>query len=97
VSVVTLYSRPGCHLCDEARETILSMRQPEGDFELREIDIDGDDELHARFLERIPVVEVDGAIVAELHIERAELRRALTQRGTGTVRPMTNHPDLKPR
>jgi glutaredoxin len=86
VSVVTLYTRPGCHLCDEARETILSMREPEGDFELREIDIEGDDELHARFLERIPVVEVDGTIVAELHVERAELRRALAHRGTGTVR-----------
>jgi glutaredoxin len=99
VSVVTLYTRPGCHLCDEARETILSMRQPEGDFELREIDIDGDDELHARFLERIPVVEVDGTIVAELHVERAELRRALASahRGTGTVRPMTNDTDLNPR
>jgi glutaredoxin len=97
VSVVTLYTRPGCHLCDEARETILSMRESEGDFELREIDIDGDDELHARLLERIPVVEVDGTIVAELHVERDEVRRALAQRGTGTVRSMTNDLGLKRR
>jgi hypothetical protein len=86
VSVVTLYTRPGCHLCDVARETILSIRRSGGEFELREIDIDRDDELLARFLERIPVVEVDGTIVAELHVEPVELHEALTQRGTGTVR-----------
>jgi hypothetical protein len=89
VSVVVLYTRPGCHLCDEARDAILALRTSGGEFALREIDIDGDDELHARFLERIPVVEVDGKIVAELHVEPAALRVALGERGTGTVRSMT--------
>ena len=76
---VVLYTRPGCHLCDEARDTILRLRESGGGFELCEIDIDRDDELHARFLERIPVVEVDGEIVAELHADRARqaARRAV--------------------
>ncbi len=87
---VALYTRPGCHLCDHARDVIVSVRESDGGFGLREIDIDGDDELHARLLERIPVVEVDGKIVAELHLEAATLRRALAEAGTGTVRFMTN-------
>ncbi len=97
MTAVTLYTRPGCHLCDEAREVILSVQRSDGGFELREIDIDGDDELHARFLERIPVVEVDGEVVAELHLEAAALLRALAQRGTGTVRFMTTDPATKRR
>jgi glutaredoxin len=88
---VVLYTRPGCHLCDEARDTILSLRDSEGGFELREIDIEADDKLHARFLERIPVVEVDGEIVAELHVEREALHIALTGRRTGTVRSVTRN------
>jgi len=90
VTVVALYTRPGCHLCDVARDTILSIQEVEGGFEMREIDIDADDELHARFLERIPVVEVEGHVIAELHLEPAALRQALAERGTGTVRSMTN-------
>jgi glutaredoxin len=86
---VVLYTREGCHLCDEAREMILSLRDSSGGFELREIDIDTDDDLLARFLERIPVVEVDGSIVAELDIDPAALDAALAERRTGTVRSMT--------
>ncbi len=85
---VVLYVREGCHLCDEARERILSLRDSSGGFELREIEIETDDDLHARFLERIPVVEVDGRIVAELDIDLAALDAALGGRRTGTVRPM---------
>jgi glutaredoxin len=97
VTQVTLYTRPGCHLCDDARKTIVSLQGSVGGFELREMDIDRDDELHRRFLERIPVVEIDGAIVAELHVELSELRRALAQRGIGTVRSMTNDGRSTPR
>ena len=86
---VVLYTRPGCHLCDAARELILSLRDSTGGFELREVDIEADDELHSRFLERIPVVEVDGDIVAELVVEPAAVRAALAERRTGTVRSVT--------
>jgi glutaredoxin len=90
MTVVTLYTRPGCHLCDEAREIILSVRDSAAPFELREIDIECDPELHTRFLERIPVIEVDGELVAELYVEALTLRKALGQPRTGTVRSMTN-------
>ncbi len=74
---VTLYAREGCHLCDEARAALISLREDGASFSLDEVDIDTDDALHAAFLERIPVVEVDGEIVAELVWEPARLRVAL--------------------
>ena len=57
--IVTLYSRPGCHLCDEAREALERVRA-RAPFTVDEINIETDDELHARYLERIPVVALDG-------------------------------------
>ena len=77
MSVVTLYSRPGCHLCDEARYAITSRRGELPDFELEEVNIEGDPRLHARYLERIPVVEVEGEVVSELHLDLARLRSRL--------------------
>jgi len=58
VRVITLYGRPECHLCDEARGAILGLRHELPPFRLREINIEDDDRLLARYLERIPVVEV---------------------------------------
>ena len=97
MTVVTLYTRPGCHLCDEARDVILALRDSDNRFELREVDIEGDAELHARYLERIPVVEVDGEQVAELYLDATTLLDALPSPGTGTVRDMTDHPTQEPR
>jgi Glutaredoxin-like domain (DUF836) len=74
---VVLYSRPGCHLCDEARSEIASLRVEGLRFELREVDIEGDDDLHSRYLERIPVVEVGGEIVSELILDLDALRARL--------------------
>jgi hypothetical protein len=73
VSVVTLYTRPGCHLCDEARKAISAWREELPPFDLHEIDIETDPILHARYLERIPVVAVDGEVVSELHLDLARL------------------------
>jgi hypothetical protein len=75
---VVLYGRPDCHLCDEAREAIRDF----GGIELREVDIESDDRLFTAMLERIPVVEVDGAVVSELAFDRDAFRDALH-----TVRP----------
>jgi glutaredoxin len=66
MSEVTLYGRPGCHLCDEARAAILEF----DGIELREVDIESDDRLFAAMLERIPVVEVGGVEVSELVFDR---------------------------
>jgi glutaredoxin len=73
---VVLYSRPGCHLCDDAREAIEAVRA-EVPFELEERDIDRDDALLRAYLERIPVVEVDGEEAFELFVDAAELRERL--------------------
>jgi hypothetical protein len=74
--VVTLYGRPECHLCDEARAEILELAGDDA-IELREIDIESDDRLLAAYLERIPVVEVDGREVSELVFDRAAFSAAL--------------------
>ena len=76
-AAVTLYGRPGCHLCDEARETLLRVRS-EAPFELLEIDIERDDELFKRYLERIPVVCLNGEELFELHVDEAALRYRLS-------------------
>jgi glutaredoxin len=77
MTTVILYSRPDCHLCDEARAAILAIRDQGLRFELQEIDIESDDELHSRYLERIPVVTVEGEIVSELILDRDALRERL--------------------
>ena len=53
------------------------MREQGVEFELREIDIDGDDRLLRRYLERIPVVAVDGETVSELTLDADALRARL--------------------
>ena len=74
---VTLYGRPGCHLCDEARDLLLRVRA-EQPFALQEVDIERDDELFKRYLERIPVVCIDGEELFEYHVDEATLRRRLS-------------------
>jgi Glutaredoxin-like domain (DUF836) len=77
MTLVTLYARPGCHLCDEARDAIVALREEVARFELREVNIEQDDGLLARYLERIPVVEVDGETVSELDLDLDLLRGVL--------------------
>ena len=74
---LTLYTRPGCHLCDDAREAILALRAEGRRFELREVNIETEDRLHRLYLERIPVVEVDGEEVSELALDLAALQARL--------------------
>jgi Glutaredoxin-like domain (DUF836) len=73
---VVLYGREGCCLCDDARELLLRVRA-EQPFRFSERDIDVDDELTRRYLERIPVVTIDGAEAFELFVDEPELRRRL--------------------
>jgi glutaredoxin len=72
MSALVLYSRPGCHLCDDARDVLLEVGEP-----FEEIDIDGDDALLRAYLERIPVVVLDGVELFEYFVEAAALRRYL--------------------
>ena len=73
---VTLYGRPGCHLCDEARSVLERVRATHP-FTLAEVDIEADDELFKRYLERIPVVALDGAELFELFVDEEALRTKL--------------------
>jgi glutaredoxin len=74
---VVVYSRPGCHLCEEAIAAIVALHGEGYRFALHEIDIESDELLLRRHLERIPVVEVDGKVVSELILDRAGLRAML--------------------
>ena len=73
---VTLYSRPGCHLCDDARAQ-LERLQRTLPFALHEVDIEQDDALHARYLERIPVIALDGEELFDYFVNEQALRRRL--------------------
>ena len=74
---VLLYSRPGCGLCDEAREVILAelKRTP---FEFREQDVSGDEALELEYGIRIPVVLVDDEELFEIRVDRRSFARALS-------------------
>jgi glutaredoxin len=59
VTVVTIYSRENCHLCDVAVESLDSVKS-ELNFEIEKIYIDGDTELVNRYGEEVPVIHIDG-------------------------------------
>ena len=65
---VVLYSRPGCHLCDAARDVILAERG-RADFTFEEVDIEGSDDLLKEYGVRIPVVVVDGRERFEIEVD----------------------------
>ena len=71
---ITLIGKPGCHLCDDAREVVKAVRT-EVRFDLEEVDITLDPVLANRLGERIPVVEIDGAEAFEYFVDAGELRR----------------------
>ena len=79
---VTLYGRDGCHLCDDARDRLLALRDELG-FALEEVDIESDDVLHARYLERIPVVALDGEELFDFFVDEPALRDRLGRVGRG--------------
>jgi hypothetical protein len=77
---LTLYGKPGCCLCDEAREAVGAVRA-EVPFDLEEVDISLDPVLHRRYGERIPVLCVDGAERFELGVDAEALRKLLGRVG----------------
>jgi glutaredoxin len=76
VKTVTLYGRAGCHLCDDARAVLERMRL-DRPFALREIDIESDPALHARYLERIPVIALDGEELFDFFVDEPQLAARL--------------------
>jgi len=76
---VVLYSKPGCHLCDEMKHVVdrVLARRP---FSLSVIDISTDPELGARYGLEIPVLEIDGRKAAKYRITERELEEKLAGR-----------------
>ena len=68
---VAIYSRPGCHLCDEAKEVIERVRG-RFPFELRIIDIETDPELEKQYGEQIPVIFINGNKAFKYQVDEAE-------------------------
>ena len=79
---VILYTRPGCHLCDEMKDVIRRVAQ-HVPLALEEIDISADAELEARYRVEIPVLMIDGKKVAKYRIAEDDLRRILASRSGG--------------
>jgi hypothetical protein len=80
MTVVTLYGKPGCHLCEDAFQAIERVRR-DREFELREVDVSLDAGLNREYGERIPVVAVDGVERFEFFVDPAALARALDRVG----------------
>ena len=85
MSRVVLYGKAGCCLCDEARERLERLRARRW-FDLREIDITSDDALHRRFLERIPVIALDGEEIYDFEVDEADLARRLDEPSSSDAR-----------
>ena len=79
---VVIYSRPGCHLCDEMKALVrrTSRSIP---LALEEIDISTDPDLEKRYRLEIPVLMIDGKKIAKYRIGEEELKRALMSRAGG--------------
>lgn len=71
-----IYQRDGCHLCEVAYEQLRNL-QAEYPFELEQIDIEASDELHRRYLARIPVIALGGEELYDFSIDLADLKSRL--------------------
>lgn len=81
MTTLTLYSRPGCHLCDDMKAIVEQVVHLSGEaITLDEIDITSDPGLEARYGLEIPVLLVDGKKAAKYRVSEEELRRLLIGR-----------------
>lgn len=74
--LVTLYSREGCHLCEDVREDLRLLEGEQG-ITVRELDITTDAALFSRFQHLIPVVDVEGGALLTAPISIRQLREAI--------------------
>jgi glutaredoxin len=79
---ITLYTRAGCHLCEDAKRAIQAARRT-ADFDYEEVDIDGNDgdrELRRRYNDEVPVVAINGVKAFKYRVEAKELLKKLEAR-----------------
>ena len=74
---VRFLTKPGCHLCDDARPVVEQVVAAHPGTTLEERSILDDDALRAEYAEDIPVVLVDGRVHSNWHVDADRLRRAL--------------------
>ena len=80
MTTLTLYGKPGCHLCDDARAAVERVTARR-DVPLEQVDISRDPVLYKRYGERIPVLEIDGETVFEFFVDEVVLERRLDRVG----------------
>ena len=76
MTTLTLYGKPGCHLCDDARAAVERVTARR-DVPLEQVDISRDPVLYKRYGERIPVLEMDGETVFEFFVDEVVLEQRL--------------------
>jgi glutaredoxin len=92
---VTLYTRRGCHLCEEAKQAMLAAGC-ERQYTLREIDIDLDPELARRYGWDIPVVLIDGVETFRHHLTASDFKRELRRAIDAAVELPGGHTQTPP-
>jgi glutaredoxin len=80
-ATVIIYTRPGCHLCDEAKAAI-DGSGCEGEFSLEEVNIDENEVLRERYGNDIPVIFINGVKVFKHRVVPVEFKRKLRRRVT---------------
>ena len=80
MTTLTLYGKPGCHLCDDARAAVERVTARR-DVPLEQVDISRDPVLYKRYGERIPVLEMDGETVFEFFVDEVVLEQRLDRVG----------------
>ncbi|MDO9590199.1 MAG: glutaredoxin family protein [Microcella sp.] len=78
--IVTLLSKPGCHLCDDARTVVHAVVADFASVELVELSILDDADLNARYWDEIPVVLIDDEVHTIYRVDADRLRAALAER-----------------
>jgi glutaredoxin len=81
VIALTIYTRPGCHLCQEMKVIVERVvRDTQAQARIEEIDIAKDADLEARYATEIPVLLVNGRKAAKYRVTEEQLRRLLDSR-----------------
>jgi hypothetical protein len=85
VIAITLYSRPGCHLCDDMKEVVArAIHAVDTPVHLEEVDISTDPELERLYGIEIPVLLVNGRKAAKYRVAEGELVKILRDRSRGS-------------
>jgi len=71
---IDIYSRPGCHLCDEAKEVVERVRRRHP-FSLRVVNIETDPSLESAYGTEIPVITINGNKAFKYHVDEVELEK----------------------